>query len=61
MSTETMIALSVAEAVLLVIVLAIALTRVRQELAGISERPRRPSRARWPPSSRSTCDSSALS
>ena len=36
MSRETMIALSVAEAVLLVIVLTIALTRVRQELAGIS-------------------------
>ena len=36
MSTGTMIALSVAEAVLLVIVLSIALTRVRQELAGIS-------------------------
>jgi hypothetical protein len=36
MSTDTMIALSVAEAVLLVIVLAIALTRVRQGLAGIS-------------------------
>jgi hypothetical protein len=36
MSTDTMIALSVAETVLLVIVLAIALTRVRQGLAGIS-------------------------
>ena len=36
MSTETMIALSVAEAVLLVVVLAVALTRVRQGLAGIS-------------------------
>ena len=36
MSTDTMIALSVAEAALLVVVLAIALTRVRQGLAGIS-------------------------
>lgn len=36
MSTETMIALSVAEVLLLVIVLAVALTRVRQGLAGIS-------------------------
>jgi hypothetical protein len=36
MSTGTMIVLSVAEAVLLVMVLSIALTRVRQELAGIS-------------------------
>jgi hypothetical protein len=36
MSTNAMIALSVAETVLLVIVLAIALTRVRQGLAGIS-------------------------
>lgn len=36
MSTDTMIALSVAEAVLLVVVLTIALTRVRQGLAGIS-------------------------
>lgn len=36
MSTEAMIALSVAEAVLLVVVLAVALTRVRQGLAGIS-------------------------
>jgi hypothetical protein len=36
MSTDAMIALSVAETVLLVIVLAIALTRVRQGLAGIS-------------------------
>jgi hypothetical protein len=37
MSTEAMIALSVAETLLLVIILAIALTRVRQGLAGISE------------------------
>ncbi len=36
MSTDTMIALSVAEAALLVVVLALALTRVRQGLAGIS-------------------------
>ena len=36
MSTDTMIALSVAEAALLVVILAIALTRVRQGLAGIS-------------------------
>jgi hypothetical protein len=36
MSTDTMIALSVAEAVLLVVILGIALTRVRQELAAIS-------------------------
>lgn len=36
MSTETMIALSVAEAALLVVVLAIALTRVRQGLSAIS-------------------------
>jgi hypothetical protein len=36
MSTDTMVALSVAETVLLVIVLAIALTRVRQGLGGIS-------------------------
>jgi len=36
MSTDLMTALSVAEAVLLVVVLAIALTRVRQGLAGIS-------------------------
>jgi hypothetical protein len=36
MSTETMIALSIAETLLLVIVLAIALTRVRQGLSGIS-------------------------
>ena len=36
MSTDTMIALSVVEAALLVVVLAIALTRVRQGLAGIS-------------------------
>jgi hypothetical protein len=36
MSTDAMIALSVAETVLLVIVLTIALTRVRQGLAGIS-------------------------
>jgi len=36
MSTDAMIAVSVAETVLLVIVLAIALTRVRQGLAGIS-------------------------
>jgi hypothetical protein len=36
MSTDAMIALSVAETVLLVIVLAIALTRVRLGLAGIS-------------------------
>lgn len=36
MSTDTMIALSVAEVLLLVTVLAVALTRVRQGLAGIS-------------------------
>jgi hypothetical protein len=36
MSRETLIAVSVAETVLLVIILAIALTRVRQGLAGIS-------------------------
>jgi hypothetical protein len=36
MSTDTLTALSVAEAILLVVVLAIALTRVRQGLAGIS-------------------------
>ena len=36
MSTDTMIALSVAEALLLVVVLALALTRVRQGLSGIS-------------------------
>lgn len=36
MSRETLIALSIAETVLLVIILAIALTRVRQGLAGIS-------------------------
>lgn len=36
MSTETMIALSVAEAALLVVILTIALTRVRQGLSGIS-------------------------
>ena len=36
MSTELMTALSVAEAVLLVIILAVALTRVREGLAGIS-------------------------
>ena len=36
MSTDTMIALSVAEAALLVIILSISLTRVRQGLAGIS-------------------------
>lgn len=36
MSTDTMIALSVAEALLLVVILAVALTRVRQGLAGIS-------------------------
>lgn len=36
MSYELLIALSVAEALLLVIVLAISLTRVRQGLAGIS-------------------------
>jgi hypothetical protein len=36
MSTDTLTALSVAEAILLVIILAIALTRVRQGLAGIS-------------------------
>jgi hypothetical protein len=36
MSTDTMIALSVAEAALLVVILTIALTRVRQGLAGIS-------------------------
>jgi hypothetical protein len=36
MSTDTLVALTVAEALLLVIVLAISLTRVRQGLAGIS-------------------------
>jgi hypothetical protein len=36
MSRDTMIALSVIETVLLVVILAIALTRVRQGLAGIS-------------------------
>ncbi len=36
MSTELMIIASVAETVLLVLVLAVALTRVRQGLAGIS-------------------------
>lgn len=36
MSRDTMIALSIAETVLLVVVLAIALTRVRVGLAGIS-------------------------
>jgi len=36
MSTDTMIALSIAETLLLVIVLAVALTRVRQGLSGIS-------------------------
>ena len=36
MSTDAMIALSVAEAVLLVLILAIALTAVRQGLTGIS-------------------------
>jgi hypothetical protein len=36
MSTDVMTALSIAEAMLLVIVLAIALTRVRQGLAAIS-------------------------
>lgn len=36
MSTDTMIALSVAEALLLVVILTIALTRVRQGLSGIS-------------------------
>lgn len=36
MSTDLMIALSVAEALLLVIILSIALTRVQQGLAGIS-------------------------
>lgn len=36
MSTDALVALSVAEAVLLVVVLAIALTRVRQGLTGIS-------------------------
>ncbi len=36
MSTDTMIALSVAEALLLVVILAVALTRVRQGLNGIS-------------------------
>ncbi len=36
MSTDTMIAVSVAEALLLVVILAIALTRVRQGLNGIS-------------------------
>ena len=39
MSTETLIALSVAETLLLVIVLAVALTRVRQGLAGIAGGP----------------------
>ncbi len=37
MSTEALILLSVAEAVLLVVVLAIALTRIRQRLTNISE------------------------
>lgn len=37
MSTEVLILLSVAEAVLLVVVLAIALTRIRQRLTNISE------------------------
>ncbi len=37
MSTELMIALSVAEAVALVVILAIALTRVRQRLTIISD------------------------
>jgi len=36
MSTETMIVLSIVETVLLVVVLAVALTRVRQGLSGIS-------------------------
>ena len=36
MSTELMTALSVAEAVLLVMILVVALTRVRQGLAGIA-------------------------
>ncbi len=36
MSTDLMIALSVAEAVALVLILAVALTRVRQGLSGIS-------------------------
>ena len=36
MSTDSMIAFSVAEALLLVIILAVALTRVRQGLSGIS-------------------------
>jgi hypothetical protein len=36
MSTDVMTGLSIAEAILLVIVLAVALTRVRQGLAGIS-------------------------
>ena len=36
MSTELMIAASVAETLLLVIILVVALTRVRQGLAGIS-------------------------
>ena len=36
MSTEIMIAFSVAEAVLLVLILVVALTRVRQGLMGIS-------------------------
>ena len=36
MSRDTMIALSVAEALLLVLILSVALTRVRQELAAIS-------------------------
>jgi hypothetical protein len=38
MSRDTMIALSVAEALLLVLILSVALTRVRQELAAISSR-----------------------
>ena len=36
MSTDTLIMLSVAEALLLVVILSIALTRVRQGLGGIS-------------------------
>ena len=36
MSRDTMIALSVAEALLLVLILSVALTRVRQELTAIS-------------------------
>jgi hypothetical protein len=53
MSTDALTALSVAEAILLVIVLAIALTRVRQDWRA-SRAASRPSRVRSPPSSRST-------